>query len=71
MRLEIEPERYRQAESDEIDLPLFQLTEEGVHRVPRCLRSVGYSGHHVEPAIRLPSIHTESDSLLDSFRFCI
>jgi hypothetical protein len=31
MRLEIEPERYRQAESDEIDLPLFQLTEERVH----------------------------------------
>jgi len=49
--LDDEPGNYCVAERDAIDLPLFQLTEEGAHRDPRRLRSIGYPRHSVEPAI--------------------
>jgi hypothetical protein len=39
------------AQRDAIDLPLFELTEEGAHRDSGRERSIGDSRHSVEPAI--------------------
>jgi hypothetical protein len=55
-----EHERHRKAKRDAIDLPLFQLTEERAHLGPRRLRSVGYSGHHVEPGNGYAKFHSRS-----------
>jgi len=46
--LDDEPGNHCVAEPDAIHFPLFQLTEEGAHRDPRRLRSIGYSRHSVE-----------------------
>src|SRR5215471_12931667 len=54
--LDDEPGNYCIAHRDAINLPLFQLTEEGVHLRLRRLRSVGYLTCDVEPATRLRQV---------------
>ena len=49
-----EPRNHRIAGRDAMNLPLFQLTEEGVHFSPRRLSSIGHLRHFVEDRITRP-----------------